>query len=218
MKSHHTFRPVFIIAASIALIAGVWLGITTESKKHVTPPQIAGTLLPTAKALTAFQLLDQNNQPFTEKNFIGNWSLVFMGYTHCPDVCPTTLATLQQTISLLHEQQGNIPQVIFISVDPARDTSEVLEKYVHYFNKEFIGLSGSEKELTNISKQTAVFYNKVAGASGDINNTDYLMEHSAAILLINPRAELQAFLTAPHTPGQIIESIQRSADYYLAQQ
>jgi protein SCO1 len=218
MITHKTFKPVIITAASIALVAGIWLGIATESAKQIPPPQIHGTLLPVAKAITALQLLDHNNQVFTEHNLQGHWSVIFLGFTHCPDICPTTLNTLQQTVELMQQQATTPPKVIFISVDPARDTPDVLRKYLTFFNRDFIGLSGSDEQLVNISKQLAVSYNKAAGASGDINNNDYFMEHSTAILLINPKAELQAYLTAPHTPEHLVESIQRSMDFYLAQQ
>ena len=218
MITTKTFKPILVTAAAVALAAGLWLGISTETSKNIKPPQINGTLLPTAKAITAFQLMDQKNQPFTEQNLRGHWSLVFMGYTHCPDICPTTLTTLQQTLLLMQQQPIELPKVIFISVDPARDTPDVLAQYVGYFNPDFIGLTGSDEQLANISKQTATFYMKAAGASGDINKNDYLMEHSAAILLINPKAELQAFLTAPHVPQQLSESIQRSMDYFAGQQ
>lgn len=214
MNDNKSLQPVIIVAASVALLAGLWLGFLTEHKQPAKPPEIYGALLPAGKPLTAFHLVDQNNQAFSEQNLRGNWTLIFIGYTHCPDICPTTLTTLQQTIELMQAQAVAIPKVIFISIDPVRDTPDVLAKYITYFNKDFIGVTGSEAELGNISKQLAAYYKKAAGASGDINNNDYLMEHSAALMLINPQAELQAFLTAPHIPAQIIESMQRSMKYY----
>jgi protein SCO1/2 len=203
-----------IVIAGVALLAGFWLGFHTENQPHEQPPEIYGTLLPTPKPLTTFHLTSQNNQPFTEKSLLGNWSLVFVGYTNCPDVCPTTLTALQQSVELMQTRSITVPKIIFISIDPERDTPEVLSKYIAYFNKDFMAATGSEAELTNIRTQLSAHSRKVAGASGDINEWDYLMEHTAALILINPRAELQAFLSAPHIPEQIVESVQRSVQYY----
>ena len=214
MNENKSLNPMLIVVASIALLAGLWLGFLTDQKKTATPPEIYGTLLPVAKTLTTFHLLNQNNQAFTVQNLRDNWSLIFVGYTHCPDICPTTLTSLQQTMELMQTQAIAFPKVIFISVDPERDTPDVLAKYVSYFNKDFIGVTGSDTELKNITAQLAVYYRKAAGSSGDISNQDYLMDHSAALMLINPQGELQAFLTAPHIPAQISESIKRSMQYY----
>lgn len=213
MQERKTFQPILVIAAIVALIGGVWAGFYSD-KKQVMPPEIYGTLLPSGKALGKFQLTDHNNQAFTENNFLGNWSLVFIGYTHCPDVCPTTLATLQQTAEMMQSQTLSVPKVVFISIDPDRDTVDVLSNYITYFNKDFLAATGSQEQLKNISHQMAAFYGKAAGASGDINNKDYLMDHSASLILINPDAEIQAFLAGPHIPEQVIESIKRSEEYY----
>lgn len=205
---------LFILAAAGALVAGVWLGSRSHSSTTTKAPEIFGTLLTVAKPLTQFALIDQSQHIFTEQNLRGNWSLIFMGYTHCPDICPTTLTTLQQTVELMQSQSLLIPNIIFISVDPERDTTDVLGKYVGYFNKDFLGVTGTAAEIKNISQQTGVYYSKAAGRSGNINKPDYLMDHSAAILLINPQAELQAYLTAPHTPQHIIESLITSKQFY----
>lgn len=214
MSEKKSLQPIIVVVAGIALLGGLLTGYLSQNKQAPGPPEIHGTLLPSGKPVTAFQLVNQNNLPFSEQNLRDNWSLIFIGYTHCPDVCPTTLTTLQQSIELMQAQAMSIPEVIFISIDPARDTPEVLAHYVSYFNKDFIGLTGSETELRNVSKQLAAYYNKAAGASGDINNNDYLMDHSTALVLINPKAEIQAFLVAPHIPEQIIESVKRSVQYY----
>jgi protein SCO1 len=214
MNEKKSLQPILVIVAGIALIGGLFTGFFTENKQAQNPPEIHGTLLPSGKPVTAFQLVNQNNLPFSEQNLRDNWSLIFIGYTHCPDVCPTTLTTLQQSTELMQAVAMSVPKVIFISIDPARDTPDVLAQYVSYFNKDFIGLTGSETELKNVSKQLAAYYNKAAGASGDINNNDYLMDHSTALVLINPKAEIQAFLVAPHIPEQIIESVKRSVQYY----
>lgn len=218
MTAKKTLQPIIIIAAGLALLAGGWFGYYTEKQKVVEVPEIYGTLLPSGKALTQFQLTDHNNQKLTEKNFLDNWTIVFTGYTNCPDVCPTSLTALQQTVELMQSRQMAIPKVLFISIDPERDTTEKLASYVTYFNKDFIAATGPDAALKNITKQLAAFYAKTPGASGDINEMDYLMDHSAVLILINPKAEIQAFFQGPHYPELIIESLVRSQQYYDATQ
>ncbi len=202
------------IVATIAMVAGVWLGYKTQSDDDIKPPQIQGVILPKAKSLSGIQLINYEGIRFTEDNLRGKWSLLFVGYTHCPDVCPTTLSVLAQAYSLMTEQGIAPPQVVFISIDPERDTPQLLKEYVKYFDKEFIGATGNDQQLTNIAQQLNVVYTKVAGTSGDLNASDYLMDHSSTLLLINPDGRLQSYLTAPHSPMKIIESILFSQEFY----
>jgi protein SCO1/2 len=99
------------------------------------------------------------------------------------------------------------PQVILVSVDPQRDSVEMLGDYVHYFDQEFIGVTGEEKMIEALTLQTSVVYAKMPGASGNAN--DYLVDHSSAVLLINPMGQLAAFLNAPHTPSGILDSVNK---------
>ena len=181
-----------------------------------SPPIIQGAIFPMAKNIGEFELQQSNNQIFTQEKLKNIWSLLFIGYTQCPDVCPTTLSTLKQTVSLMRQKGLTPPQVVFISIDPERDNADSLNEYVYYFDKDFIGVTGDEEELDDLAMQLAVYFRKVPGASGDINNDDYLMEHSASLMLINPQGDQQAVLTAPHKPEIIVESIRQSQAYYQA--
>ena len=127
---------------------------------------------------------------------------------------PNTLSVLNQVSLLMKEQQLQPPRIIFISIDPKRDQPELIDQYVKYFNREFIGITGNEKELASMSKQLSVVYAKAPGADGKITDDNYLMDHSSSLVLVNPEAQVQSFLTAPHTPMQIIDSIVRSQVYY----
>ena len=205
---------LFALAAIIALAAGMLLGINTQEKAPEPPPPIKGTILPIAKVLNDFQLVDHHLQSLTKDSLKNQWTLVFMGYTNCPDICPTTLSTLRQVSQLMEEQQLKAPTMLFISADPDRDTPDLLRQYVTYFNKDYLGATGDEKEIAALAKQLAVFYKKVPGTSGDINQNDYLIDHSSSLMLINPDGNLQAYLTAPHSPMQIIDSIIRTRVYF----
>ncbi len=202
------------IAAFFALIAGFLIGQYSLDRPTQKPPVIQGVILPEAKALKKFTLLDDESQKLSLQALKGHWSLIFMGYTHCPDVCPTTLRVLQQLTQQMKAQSLTPPAVIFVSIDPQRDSIEQLHDYVKYFESDFTGATGTEKELKNLASQLHVFYEKSAGSSGDIKQDDYLMNHSSSLMLINPQAELQAFITAPHTVAGIIHAIETSRAYY----
>ncbi|VAW73768.1 Cytochrome oxidase biogenesis protein Sco1/SenC/PrrC, thiol-disulfide reductase involved in Cu(I) insertion into CoxII Cu(A) center [hydrothermal vent metagenome] len=198
-----------------AVAGGAWLGLSTIGNKDpVTPETIQGAIYPQAKIINDFVLQNQNSEKFSKSGFINHWSLIFVGYTHCPDVCPTTLAVMGQIVDIMDEQRQPPPQVVFLTVDPARDTSEVIKPYIAYFNKQFIGLTGSLDEINALSRQLNAVFKKSAKPPGEITDDDYLMDHSSALMLINPEGNLQSILTAPHTPGVIIESILKSQAYY----
>ena len=212
MQENNTPTLILIVSAVIALSAGVWFGF--DSSRPVAPPQIQGVILPVAKTVNEFNLTDHKNNSFTLKNLENKWSLLFVGYTQCPDICPMVLNTLKQTHKLMKEQQIIPPQTVFISIDPERDTPDTLAKYINYFNKDFIAVTGESNELKKVASNLSVYFKKAAGSSGDVEADDYLMDHSSSIVLINPKGELQSFLTAPHIPAQIVDSVQRSQIYY----
>jgi protein SCO1/2 len=172
--------------AVCAAVAGFWLA----RELHSTSTQLAsGTWLPHARELKPFTLTDQSGQPLTLERLSGRPTLVFFGFTHCPDVCPTTLATLAQA-----RKRSEIPslQVLLITVDPARDTPQLLEKYVHAFDPGFLGATGSQETIDAVTRDFGVAVQKVELPGGD-----YSMDHSAAIFLLNEHARIAAIFTAP---------------------
>jgi cytochrome oxidase Cu insertion factor (SCO1/SenC/PrrC family) len=140
-------------------------------------------------------LTQQGLTPFDLDDLRGKWSFLFFGYTHCPDVCPTTLTELAQAYSLLMEQPGILTdtQFVFVSVDPERDSPETLADYVGYFNADFVGATGTALELEKLTGQVGIKYKK-----GDKTETGYIMNHSSAVLLIDPQARYYARFSAPH--------------------
>lgn len=136
----------------------------------------------------------------------GKVVLMFFGYTHCPDVCPAALQILSKTMSLLSEEQREKVQVLFISVDPERDTPEVAQKYAEYFYPSFMGLTGSPEDIEKVAKDYMAYYKKVEGQS----EGGYLVDHTAFIYLITPDGILK--LIYPSTrqkPELIAEDIKR---------
>ena len=139
-------------------------------------------------------------------DFRGKVVLMFFGYTHCPDVCPTALQTLAKTVSLLEEDKRKKVQVVFISVDPERDTPEVTQKYAEFFNPNFLGLTGKPDEIKRVAKDYMAFYSKVEGQS----EGGYLVDHTAYIYLITPDGILKLiYPSTKQKPELMAEDIRK---------
>lgn len=204
-----------LVLSVISMWAGFKLSSMLEEKNQV--PIIEGTVLNPPRSLTSFKLIDQRRHDFGLDQFKGKWSLVFFGYTNCPDVCPNTLGVLKQAYIDMQALKMELPQVVFVSVDPARDEPELLSDYVYYFDPSFVGVTGKKDQIDNLAKQLSAVYLKAAGASGDMKKDDYLYDHSAAILLVNPKAEFQAVFTAPHNKLGLVDGLQKTMKFYQAQ-
>ena len=198
-------KTMVIVLASVAAMAiGFWLA----SFDIVNPtPGFQGSLLNPPRHIAVPTLIKDDGSPFTMADISGHWSLMFFGYTHCPDVCPVALRALAEAKKSADEYLPGreFPRVIFVSVDPERDTSALLHDYVRYFDPNFTGVSGDEKMIQALALQMSVVYMKVAGDSAN----DYLVNHSSAILLLNPDGELVAFLQPPHTSKSILDSLNK---------
>lgn len=202
MKNRVLQSAVFIVAC-LALVAG--LGLYTSryySAEMTVKPDIEGFLWPNPRVIQPFTVVDQHNQPFNLDNLRGKWSFLFFGYTHCPDVCPITMALLNQAQKKLAAQnQAKNVQMIFISVDPKRDTPEQVAEYVKYFNKDFIGLTGTEEQITSLANQMGVVHvQDEETAAGE-----YLVDHSASIFLISPTGQWLAIFSTPHDADNIVK-------------
>ena len=166
-----------------------------------------GTLLTQPRPLADFALTDQDGQPLSLANLRGGWTFLAIGYTHCPDVCPMTLATfdaIDRQIAPPGDQPatarrgGLRPRFLFVSVDPERDTPERLAQYVRYFNPAFLGATGEEAQLRAFAAQLGLLFARVEGQDTAMG---YLMDHSASILLVDPQGRLTAIFSSPHDAG-----------------
>ena len=195
------------------LLAAVLLAACSKPE----PPQLSqGTLLPSAKPVTDFQLTDHRGQPFTLKNIRDIWTFAFFGYTHCPDVCPTSMAILAQVQRKLEHQDGlgKLPQVVFVSVDPERDTTALLSQFVPYFHPGFIGASGDQQNTLSLTRQLGILYGKAGDSAAD----NYLVDHSAAIILLDPDGAFRAVFGVPHDADLITNDFLAIKTYYEATQ
>jgi len=151
----------------------------------------------TPRKFTFNPMITANNTPFTKNNLLDHWTLMYFGFTYCPDVCPTTLSqlnTLMSSIAMFNDDSMANMQVVMITVDPARDTPEKLSDYLPFFNKEFIGVSGESNDIFNLSQQLNVPYMPI---SSDSTDKDYMVDHSANIVLINPKGDYHGFIRPP---------------------
>lgn len=155
------------------------------------------------RGLNEFSLLDHNSNAASLELLQDKWTLIFFGYTYCPDICPLTMATLNQFSGLLQAEgdYAEDTQVIMVSVDPQRDTVEKLSDYVGFFNDEYLGLTGEFIEIFKFASQLNIAF---AYAPGEEEN--YLVSHSAEIVLINPNGQLHGFFKIPHDPVKMAQN------------
>lgn len=184
---------VLVLVALAATAAGIGSYLAQQPSRAETP---AGMLWPNPKVFPDVRLYDQTGSDFDRGNLQGQWSLMFFGFTHCPDICPMTMAELDRLQRQL-EAQGigdNELQTVFVSVDPQRDTPERLAEYVNYFNEDFIGVSGDEEAIERLTRSIGAIYH--IGQASD--EGDYQVDHSASIFLFDPQARLVSIFTTPH--------------------
>ena len=194
---------IWLIAIGIlALLFGMWSSHNlSKANKQNTITLSVGTILPMPRPVQAFQLTGLDNNAFTNDNFKNHWTMIFFGFTHCPMLCPTTLSTLNQVYQKLqHDQVQALPQVLFISVDPERDSIQGIKEYLTSFNPAFIGARGDKDKIDAITKQFNVAYAKVMQNPTDQN---YSVDHSGTILLVDPQGQLYAIFSTPHNANNI---------------
>lgn len=158
-------------------------------------------------SLPRISFTNHDGVPFNLKQLEGRWSMMFFGFTHCPDVCPTTLTHLGNTAKNISTNEVNY---VFVTLDPKRDTPEILKDYVTYFNPDFKSLVGDKATVDQLTEKVGVIYDFEGDTAGD----DYTVNHYSAVLVVDPKARLRAHILPPHTPTKITESFNRIRDYY----
>lgn len=162
------------------------------------------TKLPEPKSINTFNLTDDSGQAYSNDNLKGHWTLVFFGFTHCGDVCPLTLTELNKMYTQLQKETPTeqLPQVLFVSVDPQRDTQDVLHQYIKSYNPNFIAASGDEPNLNVFVKDLGVYFNKTPKSGGG-----YGMDHSSQIFVFNPSGQWVGILNYPFQGPQLVQSL-----------
>ena len=225
------FLPVIAIAI-VGLIAGIYVSsktglsngrvraedFATQSKDQNTAKAESGEIamlrdvqaklkstqvLPSDfKSVPAFSLLDVDGNEITEAALAKQWSLMFFGYTHCPDVCPITLNVMKEVVTKLEADSSPPLQVVFMTVDPVRDTPEIMKNYIGFFNEDFVGISGDLNASNQLTRALGIV------AAFTANNEDpknYLVDHTASMLLIDPDLRVRAKFSPPHEAATIVE-------------
>lgn len=162
-------------------------------------------LFPQGKSFSGIELITDEGKKWRAENFKGNHSVLFFGYSNCPDICPTTLLDMQKITKALETANAQKPDVFFISVDPDRDTPKVLHEYINYFNPEFTALTGDEANILSIASQLGVAY-RVADHEKD--QLVYDVDHASALFVLNPEGERIGIFPAPHDVEKITADLQ----------
>lgn len=195
-------RRAFILA--VAIVAA---HETTALRAHeLKPAPIDGFELPVPMAVKPFGLADHRGRTFGAAEFAGRWTLLLFGFTHCPDVCPTTLAQIAEVRRIVAAARGDIPTAsVFVTIDPARDTRARLAGYVAQFGDDVIGVTGPPQDLQALANQFRVRYTTTRPTGG----AAYLFDHTASVSLVGPDGRLFAIFTLPLRPGKVAADLAR---------
>ncbi len=182
-----------------ALIIGIVVALniappsTKKETKHLS-------VYPQPRALPEFSLTAHTGAEFSQQDLLNKWSLVFVGYTYCPDICPTTLSELQSIYPQLKAIESVHPiQVVLLSVDPKRDTTARLKEYINFFDPEFMAVSGEHAQLFPVVRAMGMMYSM----SESTDQPNYLVDHSSSVVVINPKAQVIGRFKPEFTPGKL---------------
>jgi len=194
-------RKAFIILVSLAAITtGMWFSFQLAS-----PPPVPGTatVLPATSELPEFSLLNQHGEAIGRDVFEGQWDLVFFGFTHCPDICPLTLQVLASAQKQLADAgQEPLPRIVLVSVDPERDTPDVIREYVAHFSDDSLGITGSLDEIHKLTNGLGIFFEKEGS-----DEENYSVAHSAVVLVIDPNGQFHSLFGTPHEAENFVHDL-----------
>lgn len=195
---------ILVVPILLTLLAAGLLLMRVLSAPPPAPER--ATVLPEPMALPEFSLVDQDATAFTRDSFRDRWSLVFFGFTHCPDICPATLQQLAIARRRVAEADpgATLPDIVLVTVDPARDTSAALGAYVSAFGDGVIGVTGDPAELKRLADALGIYFSRSERDDGN-----YSVDHSAAVIVVNDDAEFHAVFSAPHDVDSLAADIPR---------
>lgn len=188
-------RTVFILVALVALVIGLTVYRVLNSERQVDPTQMldAGiVILPQGRDVPKLTLTNQDGEPVQVDQLEGKWTLLFFGYTFCPDICPATLAELRQLRGQLPDEVREQLRPVLVSVDPARDTPEQLKQYLEFFGEGFVGLTGTLDDIQTLANGVGIPF-----IPGDTSRENYTVDHSGNLVIIGPDGRQHGFIRAP---------------------
>lgn len=196
-----------ILVVALAAGFGLWAG-----QRWFAPPSASsmamrsGVLFPQPRTLPAFSL-DGDAGPIDASTLQGRWTLVFLGFTHCPDVCPTTLAQLASAEKQWADlPEADRPRILFVSADPERDTPKITSDYARYFSPNALGATADAARLDPFVRSLGMVYMK-----SDLGNGEYSIDHSPTIALLDPQARFAGFIRPPLDPAKIADDLRALA-------
>lgn len=192
--------PILAVAAMVALALGIWLW------RIQSPPQLPPAPLAGSDIGGPFALIDQDGRPFTDAKLKGKWTLMYFGYTYCPDICPLDTQKLSTGLTAFEKadaRRGAMVQPVFVSVDPARDTPAAVKEFTANFHPRLIGLTGSQAQVDAALKEYRVY----ARRAGPPGATDYLVDHLAVFYLFDPAGQPISYLGHDATAADITREL-----------
>jgi protein SCO1/2 len=196
---------VYVLIAALAAALGLWAAqaFFAQPAAPARPALKAARLFDPPRELPAFTLRQSDGTPLVSGELKGHWTLVFLGFTHCPDVCPTTLGQLrvaQKQWETLPE--ASRPRVLFVSVDPERDSPDRIGEYTQAFHRDTLGATADVPALEAFVRSLSLVFAKVPAPEG-VPADQYTMEHSATMAVLDPRGRLTGFISPPFAPADI---------------
>jgi protein SCO1/2 len=190
-----THTALFVLVALLALLLGLAVSNVFQGKAEGDTAALldAGiVMLPQHRQLPALDFVDQDAQPFSSGALRGQWSLLFFGYTFCPDICPATLAQLRQLRSDMPPDAWSKLRIVLVSIDPARDTPEQIKKYLGYFDAGYMGITGAAQSIQRLANAVSIPF-----IPADTSKENYTVDHSGNLAIIGPDGTQRGFIRAP---------------------
>ena len=198
-------KTVFILVALVALVLGLTVNKVLSGRGQGDPTALidAGIiLLPTSRSLPDVKMTNQDGKPVVMNELKGKWTMLFFGYTFCPDICPTTLAQLRQIKSELPKDVVGKLQIVLVSVDPNRDTPQQLKQYLGYFDPEFQGVTASVDDIQKLANAVSIPF-----IPADTSKPNYTVDHSGNLALLGPDGTQRGFIRSPLNNQKMIAQL-----------
>ncbi|KAA0694201.1 SCO family protein [Halopseudomonas laoshanensis] len=199
-------KTVLVTLAVIALVIGAIVHKVTRpvalDREQLSQSGIF--LFDSPRSLPEVEMLSAAGGSWGKQDLVGQWDLLFFGYTFCPDICPTTMADLKQLVDALPEASAEQLQVTMVSVDPNRDTPEQMQQYLGFFKAGFHGATGNPEELAKLARALSIAY-----IEPDTSSENYLVDHSGQVVIVNPEGQYVGFLRPPLKPQELSQWLPR---------
>lgn len=199
-------KTVLVTLAAIALVIGAVVNKVSRpaALDREQLSQVGIFLFDSPRGIPEVDMLSADGGSWGKEDLLGQWNLLFFGYTFCPDICPTTLAELKQVAAALPEASAEQLRVTMVSVDPNRDTPEQMQQYLGFFNAGFHGATGEPQELAKLARALSIAY-----IEPDTSTENYLVDHSGQVVIVNPEGQYVGFLRPPLRPQELSQWLPR---------